>query len=374
MTVVDVRAYSPRILDHAERRLRTAIAGLPDGTYRGEESTDGDCFDNRSIVIRVEVRIDGEAMTVDLTGTDPQMRGFKNSSLANTYSAVYMALLSFFDPDLPRNEGAFRTVHIVAPEGSVVNARAPAPMTMCTVFVAHEIIHAVWKALGQAAPERSCAGWGKPIHGVTSVTGRDREPFVMYHWNTLPGAGATAERDGFNQIGHLIALGGITLPDVETSEQLYPVRFRKLEFRRDTAGAGRLRGGSGVDYEVDIEVAADYSFRGEGLARDSGYGTQGGHAGRKGTMTLYPEGQEPVAAPRYGLRSFGPLRMVAASPAGGGWGSPLERDPEKVLRDVLDGIVSIDAATEIYGVVLATDGQTIDQPATAARRTRQNSE
>src|SRR4029078_13664920 len=105
---------------------------------------------------------------VDFAGTTGQGKGFKNSSIANSYSAVYMALGSFFEPDLPRNEGTFRHVEIRLPEGSIVNPRPPAPMTMNTVVVAHEIVHVIWKALGQALPDRASAGWSKAVHAITA--------------------------------------------------------------------------------------------------------------------------------------------------------------------------------------------------------------
>jgi len=241
---------------------------------------------------------------------------------------------------------------------------------MCTVFVAHEIVHAVWKALALAQPEHSCAGWGKPIHGVTSSRSGQEEPFVLYHWNALAGAGAVDGRDGFNQIGHLIALGGLTLPELEVFEQLYPVRFLCCEFRLDAAGAGRFRGGSGVDYEVEVEVPAEYSFRGEGLSAPSGYGVAGGRFGAVGTMRMHPHEGEPFDAPAYGLCELGPTRLAASSPGGGGWGSPFERDPAKVLRDVRDGLVSSEEAERTYGVVLRDGGLEVDETATLRLRKR----
>ena len=351
--------YFEGILGHADRRFRADLGGLPDGRYEAEEITDNDCFDKVEIAVRVALTVDGDRLTVDFTGSDPQMRGFKNSSLANTYSAVYMGLASFFEPDLPRNEGTFRNVKIIAPEGSVVNPRPPAPLTMCTVFIAHEIVHCIWKALAKADPTRSCAGWGKSVHGVTAGNGTGGgEPYVMYHWNSMPGGGAVEGRDGFNQIGHLIALGGLTLPNVETYEQLYPVRFVKQEFRRDSAGPGAFRGGTGIDYEVEVLEEAEYSFRGEGVGLPSGWGAAGGGTGAPGDMTLYPNGGDKFEAPPYGVRRFGPLRMTARSPGGGGWGDPKRRDPDRVLRDVRDGVVSREAAAEVYGMTVSADGRT----------------
>lgn len=358
------------ILDHAEARFRAAIAALPDGTYEGADCTDNDCFGPAEIWTRVAVAIRGEEMTVDFTGTDPQIRGFKNSSLANTHSAVYTALCSFFEADMPRNEGSFRPVAIVAPPGTIVNAEPPAPMTMCTVFPAHDIIHACWQALGRADPHRASAGWARNVFGVTSGRAAGAgEPFVMYHNNLAAGGGAVEGRDGFDQIGHLCTLGGLTIPNLEVYEQIYPVRYLKQEFRCDTGGPGAYRGGTGVDYAVEVQVPARYSFRGEGLRSPSGYGVEGGGYGAAGAMTLYPaDGSEPVQAPQFGLMDLPALRYEASSPGGGGWGDPRDRDPARVLRDVRDGVVSVEAARDIYGVALTPDGRGVDAAATEALR------
>src|SRR5690606_13005777 len=162
------QAYLEGLLDYADRRFRAAVAALPDGTYLGEDRFEDDCFESMDLPIRVTVTVAGDRLTVDFTGSAPQIRGFKNSSLANTWSGVYTALSSFFGADIPRNEGTFRGVTIIAPEGSIVNPLPPAPMTMDTIAPACEIINAVWQALGRADAGRSCAGWGKPGAPITS--------------------------------------------------------------------------------------------------------------------------------------------------------------------------------------------------------------
>jgi N-methylhydantoinase B len=346
----DALAAFDAVCDHADRLFRDAIASMPDGVWRATEEWDDDCFGPLDVPVRIELAlmIDGDRLVADFTGTDPQVRGFKNSGLVNTWSAVSMGLASFFDPSLPRNEGTFRCVELTAPRGSIVNAEPPAPMTMNTVIPAHEIVHLVWRCLSQAAPERSLAGWGKNIFGVTAGS-VDGSRYVMYHWNAAAGGGATPARDGFNQIGHLIALGGLTLPDVEFTERRYPVRFRRQEFRCDGGGAGRFRGGTGIDYEIDVLTPALWSFRGEGLGLPTGWGVAGGHDGAGGEMWLFTDADEPFEAPKYGLREFPPVRLVAHSPGGGGWGDPLERDRDLVERDVLDGVVSPEAARDVYG-------------------------
>lgn len=366
--LVETVALFGEILDYADRRLRAAILELPDGVYRAEERYDNDCFSAVRVDLRLTLTKSADRITVDFTGTAPQIRGFKNSSLANTYSAVYAGIASFFDSDLPRNEGTFRSVSIIAPRGSVVNAVAPAPLTMCTVFPAHEIMHMVWWALGQADPKRSIAGWGKNVFPVTS--GRDAEnvTWVMYNWGGNSGAGAVAGRDGFNQMGPMITLGGLVIPNMETYEQLYPITVRRHELRPDGGGPGHHRGGTGVEFEVDIEGAAEYSFRGEGTTRPTGLGVEAGCAGAIGEVRVAAADRGSWSPDPYCLKELGPLRLTIRSPGGGGFGSPFERPVELVVRDVQDGLVSRDAAASDYGVVLEGDDHGVDSAATERLR------
>ncbi|WP_211228885.1 hydantoinase B/oxoprolinase family protein [Thalassobaculum salexigens] len=372
--------YFDGILAHAASRMSAAIAELPDGIYRGEDRSDNDCFELRDVWVRVSLTIGGGRAKVDFTGTDPQIRGFKNSTLANTHSAVFTAFASFFDPAIPRNEGTFSSLEIVAPEGTIVNATEGAATTMNTVFVAHEIIHAVWRALNQAAPDRACAGWAKNVFGVTSgreigADGSTGKPYVFYHGLAAAGAGAVEGRDGFNQIGHLCTLGGLTISNVETYERLYPVRFVRQDLRCDGGGAGRWRGGTGADYEVEVMTPALYSFRGEGLRYQTGFGVAGGDWGAAGEMHVQETGSAPELAPKFGLRRLDAGRLSASSPGGGGWGRPEDRPVAEVWRDWRDGLISTEAARDAYAVVFSGDPDdpsssldTVDAEATRALR------
>ena len=361
------------VLAHADRRFQTCIDRLAEGTWRAEEPVDNDCFEKIDARIAVTLTVKDRRLVVDFAGTSPQVRGFKNSSVANSTSAVFMSLASFFEPDLPKNEGTFRSVEIRLPEGTLVNARAPAPMTMNTVFVAHEIIHAMWKALAQALPDRASAGWSKAVHAVTAGL-KDEDGkgggsrYVMYQWAGAPAGGGVEGRDGFHLIGHLITLGGLTLPNLETYEQLYPVRFKRQELRCDTAGAGRFRGGAGCDYEVEMFTPADYAFRGEGVGAPSSFGVAGGRAGAGGEVIITLADGTRIQAPKYGVERHGRGSYRALSPGGGGYGDPRTRDPARVLRDVRDGLVSVDRAEKDYAVAIAADGRSVDESRTAALR------
>jgi N-methylhydantoinase B len=361
-------AYFEGILDYADRRFRQAVAELPQGTYYGVSRFDNDCFEPMDIAINVALTIADDGLTVDFTGTHPQIRGFKNSSIANTYSAVYTALSSFFDPANPRNEGAFRSVRIIAPEGTMVNPRPPAALTMCTVFPACEIIEACWEALGAADPARSCAGWGSNSFPISAGNTAEGRTFVMYHWAGSSGGGAVRGRDGFPQQGGLNSLCGLVIPNIETFEQLYPVRITKHELRCDAGGAGEFRGGPGVEYEVEITRPVQLSFRGEGMRRFPPRGAHGGAPGTTGRLHCEPTDGPAFAPPAYGIRYTGPCYFSMASQGGGGWGDPLDRKEEHVLADVRDGVVSEEAAKSVYGVVLRDGGRAVDQAKTTRQR------
>ncbi len=344
------------VLDHADARFRQVIAALPDGVYVGDEHTDNDCFAPGKFNIHVTVTIEGDKLTIDYTGTDKQMRGFKNSPLANSHSLTYVGLASFLGGDIPINEGTFRSVTLILPKGSLVNPEAPAPQTMSTMYMGHEIIHSIWKALAKADPARACAGWGKTVHGISTGKNAAGEPYVLYHWNCLSAAGAVAERDGFHQIGLIGALGGLTIPNVEAYERLYPMRITRHELRVDSAGAGERRGGAGVEYEAEVDGEIMQSFRSEGLTYAAAYGVNGGTDGIGCEVAIESDGKLVNDLPRFGKRPLKNAKFTVRSAGGGGWGDPRRRDPALVARDVRDGIVSADAARKQYGVALDAAG------------------
>jgi N-methylhydantoinase B len=359
------------LLDWGEIVMREAIAKLPVGTWQGEDFLGTDCFEPTDAKVRIAVTSDGKGLLCDFTETDGQIRGFKNSSYANTCSAVYLGVVSTLGAHIPRNEGAYRPITIIAPQGSIVNPRYPAAVTLCTTYPAHQIVHAVWKALGQAVPELACAGWSRASHCNTSGNHRDGRFYVAYQWLGMPGAGAVEGRDGFETLGHMATLGGLTLPDVETFEVDYPFHVRRNELRIDGGGPGRYRGGTGALVEVEILQPAEFSYRGEGSHTQTSFGVAGGQAGDEGDCSIvFPDGRR-YQPPAYGVERLGPLCLTISSAGGGGFGDPYARDPRQVRLDVLDCLVSRGAARKDYGVVLGRSPEfALDEAATRGCRAK----
>jgi N-methylhydantoinase B len=203
---------------------------------------------------------------------------------------------------------------------------------------------------------------------LSSAAGYDGHVSTMYHWGAASGGGAVDGRDGFVQVGPMCAFGALILPNAEMSEQLYPVRVQRQELRLDGAGAGKYRGGPGAYYVADILFPSEVSFRAESVKESWSYGTNGGTRGTTSTVTLTPVGGKTYNCPTYGVIDIEPSRLELISGGGGGWGDPLERDADRVLRDVSDEVVSVEAAHDVYGVVLDASRTSVDGQQTDARR------
>jgi N-methylhydantoinase B len=370
--VTGFRAYCEALLDYAEAMTRRELEHIPDGTYEAVESMNNGGFTDAPVKIAVRVSVRGSDVSVDFSGTDPQLKSYKNSSLANTYSSVFLAISTLLDPYIPHNEGSYRMIQVVAPRGTVVNPDEPAPLTYATVYPAYEIIHACWKALEQACPERVSAGWGKSCNPISSGIDPDGHLYVMYHFGAFSGAGAVKGRDGFDDIGLLVSLGALTIPNLELYEQMYPVQFLRQEFRLDGGGPGQFRGGSGVEYMVRMKGRAHHYLRGEGLRTPTGFGVCGGRAGKEGLLRVNPGQPDERELPQCGIVELEPSVLFIRTAGGGGWGRPADRDPDRVRRDVEDGMVSVEAARREYGVVFHQDGLAVDAVATAACRSAMN--
>jgi N-methylhydantoinase B len=339
------------LFDYAERRTRAAIARLPDGTYEHEEFLDNDGVKDNLVPLRVKLTLSGERIKFDFSGTAPQVDGARNMPLNATLSTVYYAVKALTDPDLPPNSGYYRAIDVHVPEGTVLNTRPPAAVSD-RVATANILGDLLFGAFAKADPGFAMAACG-PYHGLIFSGADPRCDSYFVDYETFAGAsGATSFQDGRDAVRVHVS-GAPNLP-VETVEKEYPLAVLCYELIPDSGGAGRFRGGLGTRRDV-ASLGRDVRVSGRGLRQSyPANGSFGGLAGALGSFLGNPEtSEETILEGAFSNYPLGEGKVVRVeTPAGGGFGSPLERDPERVADDVSNGKVSKAAARDVYGVVV----------------------
>ncbi|MBV9203252.1 MAG: hydantoinase B/oxoprolinase family protein [Alphaproteobacteria bacterium] len=332
------------VLDGAERQTRAVIAQWKDGVYHGEALLDDDGRGNSDIHIRATVTKRGSDLVIDLSDSHEQVTSFVNSSYPNMYSSVVVALSYLIDPDTPKNDGTFRPLTIIAKPGTVVWANPGAPVTLATNHCAQEILEAIIKALAPACPDRAMAGWGRRFRvAIQGKDPRSGKPFIWHFFQARPGGGASPAGDGWPGAGEWQAAGGIKFGSLEVTEVRFPLYFRRHEFRPDSGGLGKYRGGPGGIVEMVVETAepAVGNTAGDGV-RYGACGILGGKDAVPHRYTLYSEGHAPraIRTKETGLMIRPDDVLVLESGGGGGWGNPAERNPAAIASDIENGFVT----------------------------------
>ena len=339
----DIESLSEEICARSENAMREAIAALPDGLYENEAYTDG--FDE-PIRLAVAIRIEGDELHVDYGGSSPQSERGINVVLNYTAAYTTFGVKCAISPEVPNNDGSFRPVHVSAPEGSILNAQHPAPVGARHI-IGHFLPGLIHGALAQAMPERVLAQGADSLWN-TQITGQreDGEPFT-YVFFSGGGMGARPTSDGLSATAFPSGIRGVP---AEVIESISPIVMHRRELRPDSEGPGRYRGGFGQEMEIGVRSGSPWTLSAMyDRTRCPAQGICGGSPGATGTVRasgardLHPKRQQRIAAEE---------RVILSLPGGGGFGAPAERDPTQVARDVADGLVSVERAREVYGVVL----------------------
>jgi N-methylhydantoinase B len=362
-----VSQCTQEIFRNTELKFRSFVRSIPDGVYEVEGASDNDGTNDEPVQVRVRVTVAGDHLTVDTTGSSRQRPGNINTGFANTISAVRLGLaLLFPDPAPEINDGSFRCMKVVAEPGSIFAAESPAPcMRPHPVML---LLDLMIRALAPVLPDAVAAGLPGDSWNVF-IMGRkpDNQEFFCSGEALDGGWGASAQADGASAVIHSAAGDFRNMP-VESLEARYPVLLRRLQLGADSGGPGRHRGGLNVvkEYELLTDAAVTLHFD---RARTPSWGLFGGGSGGKPSVRVLPaSGSERILYKVEQLTLARGSRFVAATGGGGGYGDPLDRSPELVRADVLDGYVSRDAAESAYGVVLQGDQNEVDQRATQQLR------
>jgi len=360
------RSHVEHLFDTTEKMVRSEIRSIPDGTYSAKSLVyyDG-IHDGSEMLINLKVIVNGDEITFDYTGSSPQTEGFVNAPYAATASAALLTFLMLINPDIPHNDGILRPIRIDVPEGSFLNAKFPAATTFGNSLTGPNS-DAIFKAMAKACPEKVTAGWNRFLgFTITGTDPRKNRPYVDILFLALKGgSGGTWMADGYDHIGLINCAGGILAQDYEMFEIQDPHFLIKHEYLTDSAGAGRWRGGAGVETEFTIRGTSVTGIAfGDGIEEEAkAFGIFGGKEGELNSITLrYPDGTIRKVKSKEIVRNI-PQETVFSQIAGGGggYGDPFERPPEKVLEDVVNGMISLEKARTDYGVVINVSEMTLD--------------
>jgi len=364
--VAELERFFDELLDYSEREARRTIAAIPDGTYGYVDHLDDDgVHPDQPVRVEVTLHVRGDELTADLAGTSPQVSGAINSTLSFAKSAVYFAIRAIMDSDAPNNAGFMRPIHVVAPERSLFNPARPAAVAARGVS-GFRLIDAVFGALAQAVPQkpRAAGEGGTTSYSIGSFDATGR--YNLYREALMGAWGGGHHREGIDGVANPAA--NIGNAPVEMVENQAPVRIERYELVTDSGGAGQWRGGMSVERQLRfLGERATFQLRSD-RRQHPPYGLFGGKPGAASTNLLEQDGawqQLPTKFTR-GLRHDQVFRHRTAG--GGGYGNPLERDPQRVLDDVRNGKVSLAAAAAEYGVQVLASPWRVDAAETARLR------
>lgn len=370
-----VKLAGQAMMNYSETRLRDEISALPDGTYSAEGYIDGfldsSLPEEKDVFLGVDLEVDGSEIHVDLSRCADQLDNrpinmpFKGTVIPAVLLVVRSTLLDTETHELvPQNDGISRPISVHAPKGSIANPRFPAP-TIARFCPGNRIADLTLKALAEVVPERTCAGIGNlKVSTFSGVT--DEDEYWVYMDISSGSYGGRPTKDGLDTVDTLYA--NTRNNPIEDIESHYPLSVTKYELREDVEGAGRNRGGIGPIREMEFRSPGRISIEGDGNKYPP-WGFNNGHDGSPGQIIANAGSDDEThlssKLENQAMEAGQRLRLVG--PCGGGWGNPLERDPEKVRADVLDELVSVERAESVYGVVLTGDLE-VDEEATTARR------
>jgi N-methylhydantoinase B len=355
-----VRECTRKIFETTEAKYRAFISQIPDGVYEAEGWADNDFITEDPILVRVKVTVAGDEMTVDTTGSSPQRPGNINCGFATSASAARLAVAFLYPSTAPEvNHGSFMPLRMVAEPGSIFAARQPAAcMHPHPVML---LLDLVIKALAPVLPENVAAGLPGDSWNVLFMGEHPETKSFFCSMEALDGGwGANYREDGESALIHSAA-GDFRNVPVETLESRYPILVDSLRVGTDSGGAGKFRGGLNVVKEYTPLTDCKLTLHFDRVKTPS-WGLFGGHDGAVPNVKVrdIESGEETklLKIEQFAVKKGS--RVVTVTGGGGGYGDPLERDPEMVRADVMDGFVSREAARDTYGVIIADDNFQID--------------
>jgi N-methylhydantoinase B len=318
----ETRRYAAHLLTYSEKIMRAALRELRPGTHIAEDFMDDDGVTETPLRIRVKIRIAADRATVDYTGSSPQCAGNVNAVEAIAISAVYYVFRCLLSEDVPATSGLLAPIHVIAPPGTIVNARPPAAVAGGNVEMSQRMVDTLLRAMAKAAPHRIPAASQGTMNNLTlgGIDTRHGKPLPFaYYETTAGGMGARPGLDGASAI-HTHMTNSWNTP-IEVFEQVYPVRLKRYAVRRGSGGKGRNGGGDGIIREIELLAPAQVAFLSD-RRKQGPYGLAGGKAGRPGKNTVIADGRSEGKPGKCSFFAEAGTVVRIETPGGGGWGTP----------------------------------------------------
>ena len=335
-----VQGAARDLLDYSEDMMRAFLERVPWGTYSAEDSLDNDGIGDRPVKIAVKVTFAANkqggaggkqrrgpgtlatrpTVTIDFTGSDPQVQGSINAVEAITYSACFYVFRCLLAEDIPATAGLMRPIKVIAPEGTVVNARPPAAVAGGNVETSQRIVDVLLHALAEAIPDRISAAASGTMNNLTigGIDPRTGEPFAYYE-TIAGGMGARPTKDGVSGV-HTHMTNSLNTP-AEALEHAYPLRVQRYSLRKGSGGKGKNRGGDGIVREIEVLTDAEVTLLADRRSQGP-YGLAGGEAGATGKAEVVRrDGAVEQLPGKFNIRLRPGDRIRIQSPGGGGWGT-----------------------------------------------------
>ena len=362
-----VSTYLKEMISYSERRMRAALKKVPKGKYKYEDVIEGDGITDNPYMIRVEIESRGDSIKVDFSKSDDAALGPINCRWPSVAACVYYVFKAILDPELPPNAGAYRPFEIIVRDGSVLSAIYPMSVCNANIITTQRITDVLLGALAEAIPEKiqaACSG----TMNLLNIGGTNPRNGVLYNYieTYAGGQGAMHDLDGMHAIqSHMTNTRNAP---VEAIEAAYPLIVEKYALIPDSEGAGEYRGGVGLTRilrtlgDVQLTLSSD-------RASVPPWGLFGGEPAKPSKCEVIDSKGNKMGLPSKVTTSIPNDRVIVTeTPGGGGWGIPSMRDPQDVRSDVLDGLVSIERARDVYKVQIIPETLEIDEDTTLKLR------
>tara|TARA_B100001750_G_scaffold193832_1_gene164945 strand:+ start:774 stop:2525 length:1752 start_codon:yes stop_codon:yes gene_type:complete len=362
-----VSTYLKEMISYSERRMRAALKKVPEGKYKYEDVIEGDGITDNPYMIRVEIESRGDSIKVDFSKSDDAALGPINCRWPSVAACVYYVFKAILDPELPPNAGAYRPFEIIVRDGSVLSAIYPMSVCNANIITTQRITDVLLGALAEAIPEKiqaACSG----TMNLLNIGGTNPRNGVLYNYieTYAGGQGAMHDLDGMHAIQNHMT--NTRNAPVEAIEAAYPLIVEKYALLPDSEGAGKYRGGVGLTRtlrtlgDVQLTLSSD-------RASVPPWGLFGGEPAKPSKCEVIDSKGNKTGLPSKVTTSIPNDRVIVTeTPGGGGWGFPSMRDPQDVRLDVLDGLVSIERARDVYKVQLIPETLEIDEDTTLKLR------